>query len=208
MVDFVLRRNAEITRANLDQDAPIWRRKRYNVRPVLSAGDGPIALLRKWTRQFYPASDTPELDQPERGRYDLERVPDLASIQRKRRAEHATELQVSEDSLRHVFEEKLLADFRAGVAAHPFVVQYEVTGEVPASWHLEVEPATCRAVRGTHERPQVTVTVDVRDWLGIHGGRLDPVTAFMTGKLSIAGNMDLAVKLGEIFPLSTRPDPA
>jgi phenylpropionate dioxygenase-like ring-hydroxylating dioxygenase large terminal subunit len=208
MKDFVLRRNAEITRANLDQDAPIWRRKRYNIRPVLSAGDGPVALLRRWTRKFYPALEAPELGQAERGRYELERLPELSTIQEKRRAEHVPELQVSEESLRLVFEEKLLADFRAGVAAHPFVVQYEVTGEVPAAWHLEVEPAACRSVRGTHESPEVTVTVDVRDWLGIHSGRLDPVTAFMTGKLAIAGNMDLAVKLGDIFPLAPRVDTA
>jgi 3-ketosteroid 9alpha-monooxygenase subunit A len=202
MKDFVLRRNAEITRANLEQDAPIWKRKRYNTRPVLSAGDGPISLLRRWTRKFYPPSEVPDLGQTERERYELERVPELSTIQKKRRKEHVPELPVSEDSLRRIFEEKLVTDFRAGVASHPFVVQYEVTGEIPAAWHLEVEPATCRAVRGTHGSPEVTVTVDVRDWLGIHGGRLDPVTAFMTGKLAVAGNMDLAVKLGEIFPLT------
>jgi phenylpropionate dioxygenase-like ring-hydroxylating dioxygenase large terminal subunit len=36
-------------------DIPIWEAKRYHERPVMSAGDGPIMVLRKWCRQFYTA---------------------------------------------------------------------------------------------------------------------------------------------------------
>jgi len=34
-------------------DIPIWEAKRYYEKPVLSAADGPIHVLRKWCRQFY-----------------------------------------------------------------------------------------------------------------------------------------------------------
>jgi hypothetical protein len=33
----------------------IWEHKRYLARPALAAGDGPLGLYRKWTRQFYSA---------------------------------------------------------------------------------------------------------------------------------------------------------
>ena len=36
------------------QDIPIWENKIHLERPVLCDGDGPIALLRRFYRQFYP----------------------------------------------------------------------------------------------------------------------------------------------------------
>jgi nitrite reductase/ring-hydroxylating ferredoxin subunit len=38
------------------QDFPIWENKRYVERPALADGDGPIALYRRWARQFYEPS--------------------------------------------------------------------------------------------------------------------------------------------------------
>jgi nitrite reductase/ring-hydroxylating ferredoxin subunit len=35
------------------QDFPIWEHKQYRERPALALGDGPIALYRRWARQFY-----------------------------------------------------------------------------------------------------------------------------------------------------------
>jgi len=44
---------AEIER-QYEQDIPIWENKIHLERPVLCDGDGPIALLRRFYRQFYP----------------------------------------------------------------------------------------------------------------------------------------------------------
>jgi len=43
---------AEIDR-QFGQDIPIWENKIHLPRPLLCDGDGPIALLRRWARQFY-----------------------------------------------------------------------------------------------------------------------------------------------------------
>jgi nitrite reductase/ring-hydroxylating ferredoxin subunit len=40
-------------RTDFANDIPIWEAKRYHTRPVLSAADGPIHVLRKWCKQFY-----------------------------------------------------------------------------------------------------------------------------------------------------------
>lgn len=37
----------------LEQDKPIWESKRYEARPRLCEGDGPISEYRKWASQFY-----------------------------------------------------------------------------------------------------------------------------------------------------------
>jgi hypothetical protein len=38
---------------NTSLDVTIWEHKVYRDRPPLVAGDGPIGVLRKWSRQFY-----------------------------------------------------------------------------------------------------------------------------------------------------------
>jgi len=43
---------AEIER-QFAQDIPIWEHKTYLPRPILCDGDGPIAALRRWSRNFY-----------------------------------------------------------------------------------------------------------------------------------------------------------
>jgi 3-ketosteroid 9alpha-monooxygenase subunit A len=51
----ISRRSAAATVALFEQDIPIWEHKRYNARPRLCAGDGPIGRYRHWAKQFYPA---------------------------------------------------------------------------------------------------------------------------------------------------------
>ena len=45
---------AEVTR-QLEQDMPVWENKAFVHPPMLCAGDGPIALFRRWVQQFFPA---------------------------------------------------------------------------------------------------------------------------------------------------------
>lgn len=44
-----------IVKNDVSQDFAIWKTKRYVERPILAAGDGPIAQYRKWAAQFYEA---------------------------------------------------------------------------------------------------------------------------------------------------------
>ncbi len=45
--------NERITRAQFEQDVPIWENKCYRARPALADGDGPVAEYRRWFAQFY-----------------------------------------------------------------------------------------------------------------------------------------------------------
>lgn len=202
LIDFVLRRNMEMIKANLDQDAPIWARKVYRENPVLSVSDGPLALLRRWSKQFYPTKTKHEMVAPERAKYELEVFPEVADVQAKRRTElTARPLDVTQDAIRQIFIEKIPNDFREGTAPRAFVVQYEVTGPASTTWYLEVDSARCTPVEGRHSAPEVTLKIDSADWLAMHAGRLTGAEAFMSGKLQIIGDFDLAMKLGEVFPL-------
>ena len=49
------------------------------------------------------------------------------------------------------------------------------------------------------EKPGVTITMKDEDFVALASGNLDPMQAFMGGKLKISGNMMLAQKLGPIL---------
>ncbi len=51
-------------------------------------------------------------------------------------------------------------------------------------------------VRAGDEEAEVTLTADADTFRAIIAGELNPTTAFMTGRLSVDGNMGLAMQLG------------
>ncbi|WBU52499.1 SCP2 sterol-binding domain-containing protein [Paracoccus sp. SCSIO 75233] len=50
--------------------------------------------------------------------------------------------------------------------------------------------------RAGDEEAEVTLTASRETFEGMLNGEVNPTTAFMTGKLSVDGNMGLAMKLG------------
>ncbi len=54
MTDLVVQQVVDDIAQQVREDAVIWENKKYLERPVLCDGDGPIALYRKWARQFLP----------------------------------------------------------------------------------------------------------------------------------------------------------
>jgi putative sterol carrier protein len=54
-------------------------------------------------------------------------------------------------------------------------------------------------VRAGDDAADVTLTADADTFRAILEGDLNPTMAFMTGKLSVDGNMGLAMKLGSVL---------
>jgi 3-ketosteroid 9alpha-monooxygenase subunit A len=50
----------EVSR-QLGQDIPIWENKIQLERPMITEGDGPVGLFRRWSKQFYSYGAAPEL---------------------------------------------------------------------------------------------------------------------------------------------------
>lgn len=55
------------------------------------------------------------------------------------------------------------------------------------------------AVSNEDAAADATVTVGFEDFLKLAQGALDPMNAFMSGKLKVAGDMSVAMKLQSIF---------
>jgi putative sterol carrier protein len=79
------------------------------------------------------------------------------------------------------------------------VIQYEISEPV----HHVLEGGELRAVEGRAEHPDLTVTVSDDDLLQLFGGRLDPMMAFMSGRLRVGGDVELAQRLVGFFDQET-----
>ena len=61
---------------------------------------------------------------------------------------------------------------------------------------------------GKHEKPNITLTMKEGDYLDMINGKLNGQMAFMTGKLKIAGDMGLALRLQNLFKPRAGSEPA
>jgi len=66
-------------------------------------------------------------------------------------------------------------------------------------YHFTIANETIDVQTGTHDKPNITLTMKEGDYLDMINGKLNGQMAFMTGKLKIAGDMGLALKLQSLF---------
>jgi putative sterol carrier protein len=86
----------------------------------------------------------------------------------------------------------------SGVAGINAIYQFNVTGDNGGSWYVDLTGAPSLAA-GTKDGANCTITVAAQDFVDIASGKLNGQMAFMTGKLKIAGDMGLAMKLNKII---------
>ncbi|MFC1851623.1 long-chain-fatty-acid--CoA ligase [candidate division CSSED10-310 bacterium] len=75
---------------------------------------------------------------------------------------------------------------------------YKITGEGGGDWTVKVADNSVKVMRDIHE-PDVTATIAAKDWIALTLGKLDPMTAFTTGKIKVEGNMGLLTKVPKFF---------
>lgn len=84
----------------------------------------------------------------------------------------------------------------------PATFQWEFTDPDVATWHLTVEGDTSLVEQGAAPAPNLRLRVSYQDWVDIVGNRLDPIRAFMTGRLRPKGNPLGLRQLAQVFPRS------
>jgi len=90
------------------------------------------------------------------------------------------------------------ADAAQGLDA---VFQYEITGDNGGNWSVVVKDGACRVSEGVHASPSVTLTLSGDTWLGIVNKQTNGMQAFMSGQLKATGDIMLAQRIEQLFPL-------
>jgi putative sterol carrier protein len=100
------------------------------------------------------------------------------------------------DEIAHTMKSK----FNAGAAAGlDLVFGFKIDdGE---AFYLTVKDGTCDLGLGEAANANVTLLMDTETLAGIASGETDGMQAFMGGKLRAEGDMMLAMKLSELFPV-------
>ncbi|MCZ7551609.1 MAG: SCP2 sterol-binding domain-containing protein [Anaerolineales bacterium] len=108
-----------------------------------------------------------------------------------------TEYTVKE--LIHNHEKAFLPEAAEGVEA---VIQYRLTGEEAGDYIINIHDGKCVVEEGITEEPDVTLTADARDFADVLLGKANGMQYFMTGKLKLSGDLNLAMKLTSFFKMA------
>jgi putative sterol carrier protein len=81
------------------------------------------------------------------------------------------------------------------------VFQFNISGEGSGDWNVTVKDGACQIQEGTHDSPSVTLTMSGETWLAIVNKELNGMQAFMSGKLKASGDIMLAQRIEQLFPL-------
>ena len=79
-------------------------------------------------------------------------------------------------------------------------IQFDVTGDQGGKWWVKIQDGKAESGKGdAPETANLTVGAEAGDFVKIMTGQMDGMSAFMSRKLQVKGDMGLAVKLQSLF---------
>ena len=101
--------------------------------------------------------------------------------------------------------EAMQASFRPTAAAGLYkTFQWNISGSEAGEWAFKINNQTCELLPGGVENPDLTLMMSDADWLSMNEGQLDYMNAIATGRLQMAGDTMLAMRLPDLFPTFLR----
>jgi putative sterol carrier protein len=79
------------------------------------------------------------------------------------------------------------------------VIQFKLSGDGGGDYYVEIKDGAAKVSEGTHASPNMTMSMAASDYVDMISGKLNGQMAFMSGKLKIAGDMGLAMKMQTLF---------
>ncbi|HTR62022.1 MAG TPA: SCP2 sterol-binding domain-containing protein [Candidatus Binataceae bacterium] len=79
------------------------------------------------------------------------------------------------------------------------IYQFDLSGDGGGKWHVVINNEACEVKEGAAASPSITISMTAQDYLDMLSGKLNGQMAFMTGKLRIAGDMGLALRMQSLF---------
>ncbi|MGB2964387.1 MAG: SCP2 sterol-binding domain-containing protein [Anaerolineales bacterium] len=95
-------------------------------------------------------------------------------------------------------EKAFIPEKAAGLEA---IVQYHLTGNEGGDYIIQIGDDKCSVSEGVAEDPVMTMTADGGYFRDVLLGKEDGMKGFMEGKLQLAGDLNLAMKLTSFFKM-------
>lgn len=96
--------------------------------------------------------------------------------------------------------EKMPGQFQADKAAGMnAVILFDLSGEGGGQWNVTIADGTCAVAQGVVDSPKSTVRMDAGDYHDMIVGKLNPMMAFMSGKVKVEGDLNTVMKFQQIF---------
>ncbi len=80
-----------------------------------------------------------------------------------------------------------------------FSVQFELSGDSGGQWFVKVADGKCDTGKGSIEAPKATIRMDATDYVKMTSGELNPMAAFMSGKVKVEGDLNSVMQLQSLF---------
>jgi putative sterol carrier protein len=95
-------------------------------------------------------------------------------------------------------EKAFIPEKAAGLEA---IVQYHLTGDEGGDYIIQIGDDKCSVSEGVAKDPVMTMTADGGYFRDVLLGKEDGMKGFMEGKLQLAGDLNLAMKLTSFFKM-------
>jgi uncharacterized OB-fold protein/putative sterol carrier protein len=78
-------------------------------------------------------------------------------------------------------------------------IGYDIGGKDGGQWTATIQNGACRLSEGLAPSPTLTLSVKAKDWVDLMLGRVDALTLISTARAKLDGDMQIAMRLGELF---------
>ena len=90
------------------------------------------------------------------------------------------------------------ADAAAGIDV---IFQYNISGKAGGEWNVTVKDGSCKIETGKAKKATCTLNIGDADFIDMTSGKLDPMQAFTSGKLTIDGDIMKSQLIGKLFKM-------
>jgi putative sterol carrier protein len=102
-------------------------------------------------------------------------------------------------TLAEIFE-KMPEQFNAEKAGDMnATVQFDLSGDGGGQWYVVIADGAAAVEQGTVENPTSTLKMEATDYKDMIGGKLNPMAAFMSGKVKVEGDLNTIMKFQSVF---------
>ena len=79
------------------------------------------------------------------------------------------------------------------------IVQCVFSGDQASDWVIKIQDQECQVEEGITANPDLTFKADAEVGVKVLTGEMDPMRAYMLGKIKVFGDLSLGMKLTNFF---------